>query len=213
MRPGLLVCSRRIVREIAIETHADVDASLIAERRDRGAGPRIDRRQRSGVQIQQPAIGPIAALPVVDAAIADRALVGVRPLLLPGQRVERHDRVVLRQHEHRAVDDDRVEAIAPGVGGRIAPRDVQARHRRLVDLVERGILRRVGAAEILRPGLERSPDAGWFALEQRGDGPDQHEDGDDQRQAFRHGAPHFAVARDVAEHTAEPWNRWRSCDG
>ena len=185
MRPGLLVCSGTDGRHVAIQPDADVDASVVAERGDGVAGPRVDGPQRSRVQVEEPAIRSIGALPIVDAAIGDGALVPARPFLLPRHRVERHDRVVARQHVHRPIDDDRIEAVAPGIGGRIGPRHFQPGDVRPVDLIERRVLRRVGAAEVLRPGFERPGHPARLAAEEHGDAAGQQQRGGDRTPLIR----------------------------
>ena len=61
MRPGLLVCSG--LRAVAPQRHAQVDPAVVAERRDRLAGLRVDRGQEAGVEIEQPAIRAVRRSP------------------------------------------------------------------------------------------------------------------------------------------------------
>ena len=67
--------------------------------------------------------------------------------------VERDDRITLRQYEHDAVVDDRIEGEGSHSGG-IGPGHFKLLDVRLVDLLERGVLRRIAAAQILVPGSE-----------------------------------------------------------
>ena len=153
-RPGLLVCSGR--------TFGDVPAVRARGRRagrrvlpcrslDRLAGARVQRRQHAGVQVEQPAVVAVVALPVVDAARRDGAFVRTRPQLAARRRVERDDLVVACEHVHDVVDDDGIEDEAALADGE-APRDLELRDVRLVDLVERRVLRRVAAAAVGAPG-------------------------------------------------------------
>src|SRR5690606_3645142 len=128
---------------------AQVDAAVVAERRDRLARARVDRGQMALVDIEEPPVRAILALPVADAACADLAFVGVHPDLLARRRVERDDRAALREHVHHAVDDDRIEEVV--LAGLVGPSDLQLRDVALVDLSERRVLRRIDTAEILIP--------------------------------------------------------------
>ena len=146
IRPGLLVCSG--LRACA-QRHAQIHSAVLAERRNRFASLGVDGRQVSGVQIQQPAILAVPALPVVEPPRADRALVRMAPQLLSRRRIERDDRVAGALYHH-VVDDDRVERDIPG--HRMRPGDLELRNVGFIDLVERRILRRVGASLIGGPG-------------------------------------------------------------
>ena len=121
---------------------------------DRRAGARVDRGQEARALIEEPAVGAVRALPVVHPARADRALVRMGPQLLTGRGVERDDLVVAREHVHHAVHDDRVEHEA-ALAGREGPRHLELRDVRLVDLLQRGVLRRVRAAAVGSPGVVR----------------------------------------------------------
>src|SRR5689334_23806493 len=59
--------------------------------------------------VQTCALPIFRALPVVQPARADRALVRMRPHLLAGRGIEGDDAVAGALHVHRAVDHDRVE--------------------------------------------------------------------------------------------------------
>ena len=96
-----------------------VDRALVAERDDRLAGDGIDRFEELVALIEQPPVLAILALPVVDAAGRHALQPLVDPDLLARRRVERHQRVVPRQHVHDVVDDDRAEHVREVVAGRI----------------------------------------------------------------------------------------------
>src|SRR5262249_47801111 len=108
----------------------------------------------SAVHVEEPTILAIRALPVVHAAIADGALTFVNPDFLAGRRVERDDREALAERVHHAVDDDRVEPERPLIAGRVGPRDLELGDVLLADLIERRVLRRIGAAQVFTPGVE-----------------------------------------------------------
>ena len=138
------------VPRFAPQRDAQIHAAVLAERGDRVASLGVDRGQVPGIQIHQPAILAVLALPVVEAARANRALIRVAPQLLARRRIEGDDGVAGALHVHHVVHDDGIERDIPG--HRIGPGDLQLRDIGLVDLVERGVLRRVRAALIGRPG-------------------------------------------------------------
>ena len=171
IRPGLPVCSGRTFGDVPLQADPDVHLAVVAERRDRVPGPGVDRRQESAVHVEQPAIRPIRALPVVHAAVADRALVAVRPDLLAARGVERDDRSVRAEHVHHAVDDDRIEPHRAGAGGK-RPGDLELLDVGLVDLLQRRVLVGIRRPEIAAPGRMRLVVGGGHGAEREGDGHD-----------------------------------------
>ena len=101
---------------LAPQRHAQIHAPVRSERRNRLAGLRVDGGEVAGVEVQQPAIRPIGALPVIDPSGPDRPLVGMPPDLFSGGRIERDDGVSGSLHVHDAVDDDWVERHVPVTG-------------------------------------------------------------------------------------------------
>ena len=86
---------------------------------------------------------------------------GVDPELLAGGRVERDERLVLRQHVHRAADDDRIELVDVVVADRIGPRHLQAGDVLRRDLAEVDEFRGVGAAAVVLPLARGLGEGGW----------------------------------------------------
>src|SRR5262249_28660693 len=90
---------------------AHVNAAIVAAARDALAGLCVDRVKIIARGVNQAAILPVLAGPVHDAALRHDALFGlVRPDLVAGRSVKRHDRVVTTQHVHHLARDDRIEA-------------------------------------------------------------------------------------------------------
>src|SRR5207244_6582325 len=85
--------------DVAVEAEPEIDLALLAEGLDRLAGRRVDRRQEAGVDVEQPAILPVGALTVVDAAIADSTLVTVRADVIASDRSERDGSLVIRMRQ------------------------------------------------------------------------------------------------------------------
>ena len=154
-RPGLLVCSGfspSTERPVAARPDAQIDSAVLAESGDGLTGARVNRSQEPAGDVEQPAIASVGAAPVVQAARADRA--GMRATstpCAPVAGVERHEVVRAGQHEHQAVGHERIEQECALAGGK-APRDLQPRDVRRVDLVEGGELRGVRAAKVAAPG-------------------------------------------------------------
>ena len=138
-------------RGVAADALAQVDEAVRAERQDRLAGGGVDGLEVVVDLEDQPAIAAVRALPVVDAAPGDAAQPGVDPQLLAGGRVERDERLVLRQHVHRGADDDRIELVDVVVADRVGPRHLQAGDVLRRDLREVDELRGVGAAAVVLP--------------------------------------------------------------
>ena len=133
------------------EGRSEIHSAVVTERGDRLACARVDCRQVSACDVQQPAITPVGTVPVVHSTRADSAWMRARPDLRPGDRIERDEIVGSRQHERQAIGHQRIEekrAIAGGKG----PRHYQPRHVRRVDLIERSELCRVRAAKVAAPG-------------------------------------------------------------
>ena len=132
MRPGLLVCSARIVVMSPSRPTRRSTRPSMPKRADRLAGLRVDRGEVTRVDVQQALFAAVGAAPVVHAARADGAFVGVRPKLAARRGVERDDRAALREHVHRVADDERIERVV--LGRRIRPRDFELADVALVDL-------------------------------------------------------------------------------
>ena len=86
---------------------------------------------------EDPPVFAVGALPIVEAAAGDDLQVcfrNVGPQLTACGRVHRHDRVTLRQHVKRRVDDQRIERIAVAITGFIGPGDGELADGFAVDL-------------------------------------------------------------------------------
>ena len=125
--------------DVDVEPDTDIDFAVVAERRDRIARARVDRRQHALIEVEQSPVGAVLALPVIHPARADLALVLVPPELLARLGIESDDRTLLREHVHDVADDQRIELI--GLAGLVGPCNPELRDVALVDLVERGVLR------------------------------------------------------------------------
>ena len=126
----------RDVPAVGRERAAQVDAAVVAEARDGGARARVDFREEARVEIEEPAVGSVHALPIVHAARTDGALVRMRPELFARRGIERDDLVLAREHVHHTVHDDRVEDEA-SLAGREGPCHLELGDVRLVDLLQR----------------------------------------------------------------------------
>ncbi len=148
-RAGLYLGNRR---NVAAEPLAQIYASVGAECLDGSSGARIDLLQVAVGRKNQPPIGAIFALPVVHPAVDRRAHDWMRPESFARCRIERNDRVALAENVHHTVDDQRVE-IEPGHDARngIKPGLGEMVRVGLIDLRERGILHRIGAAAVVGP--------------------------------------------------------------
>src|SRR5439155_26009073 len=111
---------------------------MIAEAVHDLAGTCIDGGQVAAVQVQQTTVGTIFVFPVIHAARAHPALVGVRPERVAGGGVESHDRVVLRENVHRVVDNDGVEVVTANLAGGVGPHNLELAYVGLIDLLEGG---------------------------------------------------------------------------
>ena len=149
-------CTSRIVFGIAVQPFFQIDAPVLAERRDRLPRARIDGAQEMIAREQQPPVGAVLALPIIDPAVGDHFGVRVRrkrPDLFARRRVQRDDRVVLGQNVHHAVHHERIEGVLVVVAGRIRPGDLQLAYVGSIDLGQRGVLRGVGCAPVVAPGF------------------------------------------------------------
>ena len=81
MRPG--IAGLQSARSIAIEANAEIRPPVIAEAVDGLAGARVDRREISRVDIEQPPIRAILALPIIHTASSHSARVRMDPQFLP----------------------------------------------------------------------------------------------------------------------------------
>src|SRR5690606_33793600 len=92
--PGIARRERADIADVAAlcrERIAKVDATVRAEALDRLTGLGVQRREKPGIEINEPAVGAVLALPIVDASRADRAFVRMGPALLAGCGIERDD--------------------------------------------------------------------------------------------------------------------------
>jgi hypothetical protein len=78
-----------------IQRLAKINLTAIAKRRDRLTRLGVDLRHHPVIEVDEPSIAAVGALPVVDAARADRALVLVYPQFLARRGIERDDGVPL----------------------------------------------------------------------------------------------------------------------
>ena len=131
-----------------------IDPPVRSEGSDELARPRVDLLEEAVDREDQPPVGSIGALPVVEAPVGRCIRQGPRPARLPRGRVERHDRVVLADDVHHVVHHQRPER-EPAAGARapVATRPVAAVRRSR---------RRSGAAPSTAssPATRRSP-ARW----------------------------------------------------
>ena len=153
-RPGVVDCTSVKRLRIAAQAFLPDRRAVVAERRNRLPGAGIDRAQQVIAGKQQPPVGAILALPVIDAAVGDDSDVGagrVGPDLLAGRGIQGDDGVVLRQHVQDAVDHDGLKEILVVVAGRIGPGDLQFGDVGAIDLLERGVLGGIGRAAVIAP--------------------------------------------------------------
>ena len=168
---------------IATESLPQIDQTVVAERENGFSGPRVDLLQKVVHREDQPAILPVLALPIRDAARGESWQVLVDPDLPACGGVERNERTVARLHVHHVVDDNRVEDVGAVVAGGIGPGDFQLVDIRLVDLLQIDVVRRIRPAAVILPG--------FVVLTCVRDLGDRDEDEEQQRRSHRKGsAPH-----------------------
>ncbi len=140
---------------IAAQAGAQIDAAMVSKRADDVAGARVQRHQVVVHDFENAAIGAVLARPVHQPAAVEvgHLAVVVQPNLLAGGRVERGHAIVPGDDIHRAIDRDRVGAVAKAViAGGIEPHLAQLFHIRLIDLREGRVLRVVRRAAVFLPG-------------------------------------------------------------
>ncbi len=163
--------------DVAIQAGAQIGAAVVAEAVDGLAGAGVESGEESAVDVEQAPVGAVLALPIIEAAGSHGARVGMNPYLFAGGRVQSRDdgaclgtspaaglggcasglsdgrrgRRAGLKNIHYAVDHDGVEDKCAGPGG-ITPNHFQLFYVGFGDLLERGILRGIGAPQILGPG-------------------------------------------------------------
>ena len=138
---------------IAVEPLAQIDPAVDAERRDALAGARVDLPQEIVEAENQAPIRTVRTLPVVHAPSVETLHARMRPDLLAGSGVERHERALRAESVDNAAHDERVEV---GLPWRVGPRDLEPVHVALVDAGRRHEARAVGATRVVPP-LARRP--------------------------------------------------------
>ena len=153
-RPGLVGCSGfspSIERPVPREARAQIDASVLAERRHSLAGARVDGGQEAGRHVEQPAIAAVRAAPVAHPPRSNGTGVRTTPDLRAGRGVEGHQIVGARQHEQETVGGEGIEE-ERALPRRKRPRHLQPRHVGEGDLIERRELRGMRATQVAAPG-------------------------------------------------------------
>ena len=135
-----------------MEPHLEIDEPLVAEAEDRLSGSGVDRLQEIVDGDEETAVAAIRALPVVETAPGESGQIRMDPDLLSGRRVQRDERVVLRQHIHHVVDDDRIEGVGIVVVRRVEPGGFEPSDILLRDLIQSDELRLIRAATVVLPG-------------------------------------------------------------
>ena len=104
--------NQREVLRVAPQPIAEIDHAVFAKLRDRLTGTSINLLQEIVEGEQQPAIGSVCTLPVVDSAKWEECTFhvgGVHPQLFTRCGVKRDDGVIFGQNIHHVVDDNRIE--------------------------------------------------------------------------------------------------------
>src|SRR5262249_2666086 len=133
---------------IAHESFTNIDDAVGAEGADGLARGGVDLLEVVADAENDAAILAVLALPVVRAAPRHAEQPLVNPDLLARRRVERDERAVARLSVDHAARDDRVEE---RLAVRISPGDFELRDVALVDLLQGGEFRVVGAAAVIQP--------------------------------------------------------------
>ena len=79
----------------------------------------------------------VLAFPVIDPPAGDDGCARLRrvdPHLLARGRIQRDDRIVVRENEHDSIHDNRVEVVLVVVSGRIGPGDFEFTYIGAIDL-------------------------------------------------------------------------------
>src|SRR5262245_28559248 len=106
---------------------AQIDTAVVTEGSNELTILCIHGDHVTALQVDEPAVGSIRALPVVHAARARRRDAFLAPDLLAGRRVDRGERAAANRGVHHAVDDDGIEDAVAGDGegpGHVELRDV-----------------------------------------------------------------------------------------
>src|SRR5271168_3898445 len=120
---------------------------------------------------QQPPVRPVFALPIIDPAVYQSCVRfrRMRPDLSAGGRIQRDDGIILGENVYDSVNNDRVERVRLIVAGWETPSDLKLRNVGSIDLSKRGILRRIGRASVIAPGLVILRYQMWRGNQQRGE--------------------------------------------
>ena len=105
---------------------------------------------------EQTPIFTIFAFPIVDAAIGKYSGICVRlvgPNLFTGSCIQGDVGIILGQYIHNSIHNHRVERIAIIVPGGITPGNFQLAHIGTINLLQCGILGRIGGTAIIAPGV------------------------------------------------------------
>ena len=149
MRPGLLVCSGLLSR--APERHPQIDAAVLAERRDRLARPRVDGGEVAGVEVEEPPVRAVRALPVVHArGRRSRPGSGCVQISFPVAASSATMALPVPWTYITPSTTSGLNVMVPV--DRIGPGHLELRHVRLVDFLERAELRGVRATAVGFPG-------------------------------------------------------------
>ena len=94
---------------IAAQTLFEVDAAIVAEGIDRDSGACVDLLQIVVDRENEPAVGAVLTLPIIEAAVGGSGFGRMRPDLASGCGIERFDCAVFPDEIHHIVDDQRTE--------------------------------------------------------------------------------------------------------
>ena len=139
---------------VAIQALFEIDTPILPKRVDRLARARIDRAEKVIAGEKEPSVVSVLALPIIDAAVRDYLgirLRSMRPDFFARRRVERHNGVVFGKNIDRSTGHKRIEEVLVVIPGRVFPRDFQLMDIRLVDLLQRGVLRSIRGSAVIGP--------------------------------------------------------------
>ena len=141
------------ILHVAAQPLSQVHPPVVTERVDRHSGPGIHFLQVAIHREDHSAVGPVLALPVIEAPIRRNSVNGMRPDLSSGGGIESHNGAAAAHHVHDIVDHHRAEGDSTAGARRlVGPSHLELVDVGLVDLFERGVLHGVERAAELRPG-------------------------------------------------------------
>src|SRR5580658_6923507 len=97
------------ILDVSTQALSQVDTAVVAKRVDRHAGKRVHFLEVAVNGENNPPVGPVLALPVIESPISRCTFQRMRPDLFPSGRVEGHDRRAASHHVHNALHDQRAE--------------------------------------------------------------------------------------------------------